>query len=226
MAPKKGNNLTGAERRAATDDLLSHSTNGELARGATGKVGEKCGCSRYAMAHLWKTYQQEKAAGASNPGAECKRHEVQPDLHIFKEKVGQILLKLRTTQKTLASAIGMPKSTFARHMSDLGLKPNTRFLKPKLTVEGKIARLLWAQRWTVSTDQETRKFSAMTNVVHVDEKWFYLCRDKQRYYVTDEEPIPTRRVRHKSHIVKVMFLGAVARPRHDTYANNAFNGKI
>ncbi|CAM9338776.1 unnamed protein product, partial [Scytosiphon promiscuus] len=223
---KKRKNLTGGERRAAIDDLLSYSENGQLARGATGKVGEKYGCSRYAMAHLWKTYQQEKAAGVSNPAAKCKRHKTKQDLTAAKEKVSQLPLNLRTTQRVVAAAIGLPRATFGRRLSDLGLKRTTRFLKPKLTVQGKITRLLWARRWTVSTGPEMRKFSPMTNVVHVDENFFFLCKDKQKYYVADEEAPPSRRVQHKRHIAKVMFLGAVARPRRDTITNTMFDGKI
>ena len=34
------------------------------------------------------------------------------------------------------------------------------------------------------------------------------------------------KVQHKSHIQKVMFLAAVARPRHDTGRNRNFSGKI
>ena len=50
--------------------------------------------------------------------------------------------------------------------------------------------------------------------VHVDEKWFFLCRDGESYLIlSDEEEPPKRYVSHKSHITKVMFLCAMARPR-------------
>ena len=39
------------------------------------------------MAHLCKSYQQEKAVGVANPGEKCKRHKLQQDLTQFKEKV-------------------------------------------------------------------------------------------------------------------------------------------
>ena len=120
----------------------------------------------------------------------------------------------------------MPTATFGRHIADLGLKPNTWFLNPALAVAGKMARLRWAQRWTVSIGSGTQKFSAMANVVHIDEKWFYLVRDKQRYYVRVHELSPTRRVQHECHVVKPMFLGVVARPRRNTSNNTDFDGKI
>jgi len=49
--------------------------------------------------------------------------------------------------------------------------------------------------------------------VHVDEKWFYLCRDGENYIIIYGEEPPKRYVSHKSHITKVMFLCAQARPR-------------
>jgi len=54
----------------------------------------------------------------------------------------------------------------------------------------------------------------MHNEIHVDEKWFFVCRDGETYViVSDEEEPPKRYVNHKSHITKVMFLCAQARPR-------------
>ena len=58
------------------------------------------------------------------------------------------------------------------------------------------------------------KFIDMMNEVHVDEKWFFLCKESNSYIlIADEEEPPKRYVKHKSHIQKVMFLCAQARPR-------------
>ena len=49
--------------------------------------------------------------------------------------------------------------------------------------------------------------------VHVNEKCFLLIDlDLFTYLVPGEAP-PKRRTRHKSHILKVMFLAGIARPR-------------
>lgn len=61
--------------------------------------------------------------------------------------------------------------------------------------------------------------------VHVDEKWFFLCRDGERCtLVSDEEEPPKRHVKHKSHIGKVMFMCALAKPRR--IGNRWWDGKI
>ena len=68
----------------------------------------------------------------------------------------------------------------------------------------------------------------MKRIVMVDEKWFYKFQQgqKYRYYLSQDEELPVAKVQHKSHIQKVMFLAAVARPRHDTGRNRNFSGKI
>ena len=64
---------------------------------------------------------------------------------------------------------------------------------------------------------------------HVDEKWFYISEVTGRVYLSRreaEEDQPHRTCRHKSHILKVMFLAAVACPRFDANGNCTFDGKI
>lgn len=115
-------------------------------------------------------------------------------------------------------------------MKELQVKPQTPCVKPLLATKTKIERLRWARRWTVPTAEVpsggTRRFRGIGNVVCVDEKWFYICNVKQRYYVRDNEPAPSRQAQHKSHITKVMFLGAVERPRRNASNNTDLDGKL
>jgi hypothetical protein len=58
-------------------------------------------------------------------------------------------------------------------------------------------------------------------------QWLYLVQDGGRYYLVltaDEVPPPTISVQHKSHITKVMFLCAVARPRYNNTTRQWFDG--
>jgi hypothetical protein len=69
-------------------------------------------------------------------------------------------------------------------------------------------------------------FDAMYDVVHVDEKLFYVTEARKRFYLLPDEDIPYRPLKHKSHITKVMFLAAVARPRWDWATNTQFGGLL
>ena len=53
----------------------------------------------------------------------------------------------------------------------------------------------------------------MFDTVHINEKWFFVKFDGARVYLADNKDKPEQLVQHKSHICKVMFLAAVARPR-------------
>ena len=62
-------------------------------------------------------------------------------------------------------------------------------------------------------------------MIHIDEKWFYITLVDRTYYLCNDEEAPVRTVQHKSHIQKIMFLTAVARPRFAGHTCS-FDGKI
>ena len=66
----------------------------------------------------------------------------------------------------------------------------------------------------------------MDDIVHLDEKWFYMTRENNTYYLLPGEPPPLRSMTNKNSIVKVMFLTAVAKPRHGEGGVVTFDGKI
>ncbi|XP_027076008.1 uncharacterized protein [Coffea arabica] len=66
----------------------------------------------------------------------------------------------------------------------------------------------------------------MFNVVHVDEKWFYMTKESKMYYLHPEEKQPLRTCKSKKFIANVMFLAAVARLRFDCSYYREFDGKI
>ena len=70
------------------------------------------------------------------------------------------------------------------------------------------------------------QFENMEDLIHIDEKWFFLTKDGQRFIIAADEEEPYRHVQHKNFMTKVMFLCAVARPRYNTNKNAWFDGKI
>ncbi len=55
------------------------------------------------------------------------------------------------------------------------------------------------------------KFIDMFDYVHIDEKWFYLTKGLEKYYLLPDEAEPVRSCKSKRFITKVMFLAVVAR---------------
>ena len=74
--------------------------------------------------------------------------------------------------------------------------------------------------------QDPMKFLDMMDHIHVDEKWFILSQQKERYLLLPEEKNPKQCIKSKSHITKVMFLCAVARPHFNPSVNSWWDGKL
>ena len=89
-----------------------------------------------------------------------------------------------------------------------GLKPHYSSLKTFITKQNKHSWLLYVLELVNQND--STKFQDTNNFIHVDEKRFYLMRDRQQFLFADEE-IPSQGcVCHKGHTTKVVFLCAVA----------------
>ena len=69
-------------------------------------------------------------------------------------------------------------------------------------------------------------FSDMLDRVDIDEKWWYITRVNTSYIIVEGEVAPDRKVAHKSHIIKVMCLTAMARPRQNPLTKEWWDGKI
>ena len=97
-------------------------------------------------------------------------------------------------------------------------------LKPTLTDENKVSRMELALSFIDKND--TSKFEHMEDLIQIDKKWFNLMKDGQHLIIAADEAEPYRHVQHKSFLMKIMFLCAVARPRYDTNKNAWFDGNI
>ena len=97
-------------------------------------------------------------------------------------------------------------------------------LKPMLTEENKMSRMELALSFVDKNN--TSKFKNMEDLIHINEKWFYLMKDGQRFIIVADKEDPYRHVQYKSFLMKIMFLCVVARPRYDTNKNAWFDGKI
>ena len=155
------------------------------------------------------------------------------DYRAMAESVELVEHESRGTLREIATKLGVGTSTLWRIMQESGddggqvILPHTNPLLPLLTAEHKIARTFYARS---RLNLQTGLFDSFDAEVHVDEKWFYITRQSQRMYITQREKeavvVPTRRVVHKSHITKVMFLAATARPLFDEEGACTFDGKI
>ena len=129
-----------------------------------------------------------------------------------------------TDSKKAGNVIGVSKTTVHHWIVDSTIRVHSNFLKPVLMEENKVAWLIMALD---SRDpQDPMKFLDMMDRIHVDEKWFFLSQQKERYLLLPEEKNPKWCVKSKSHITKVMFLCAIAHPCFNPSVNSWWDGKL
>ncbi|KAG7337821.1 hypothetical protein IV203_012706 [Nitzschia inconspicua] len=152
------------------------------------------------------------------------------DRDMLLQEIKNIDPTARRTIRSLAGAVGIPVMTIWRMKQSKKLKVHTMALKPKLNDDHRLNRLFHCiakiDKNTINSVAEMT-FKSMYNEIHIDEKWFFLVRDGLRCIVTQDEPPPKAiSVSHKSHITKVMFLSALARPRFNHTTRQEFDGLI
>ena len=140
------------------------------------------------------------------------------------EGIKNIPLRKRQTQRKLAASLGVSKTTVQRWIVDSTIRVHCNSLKPVLTEENKVAQLIMALE--ARDPQDPSKFLDMMDHIHVNEKWFFLSRQRERYLLLPEEKNLKRCIKSKLHITKVMFLCAVARPHFNPSANSWWDGKL
>ena len=124
--------------------------------------------------------------------------------------------------RALADLLNMPLQTLHEYFKRGVLLRYTSRIRPQLTDANKVARLKWA----LDHVKADLTMHDMMDLVHVDEKWFFMARITNKLYLLPGEEPPHRATKSKRFIGKVMFLSAVARPRWDDTNNCMFDGKI
>ena len=133
-------------------------------------------------------------------------------------------LRKQQTQRKLATSMGVSKTTVQRWIVASTIRVHSNLLKHILTEENKLARLLMANHFR--DPQDPSKYQDMHDHIHLDEKWFFLTQEKEHYLLVSGEKNPKRCIKHKSHITKVLFLCAVARPCFNMSVNSWWDGKL
>ncbi|XP_074290123.1 uncharacterized protein LOC141616863 [Silene latifolia] len=200
--------------------------NGKLKHGYINERVYEFGVTRLTISTIWKDVREQLKAGkVINVARKYKGSKATRFIDV--EKVKTIELKDRMCLKDLAFGLGLPITTVWRLVKKGEMKSHTSDIKPSLTPQNKITRLHWVlSKISASSLGGNLIFDAMYDVVHIDEKHFYLTRVTTRYYLLPNEEKPHRTCQSKRFITKVMFMAAVARPRYDEDGVVLFDGKI
>lgn len=116
------------------------------------------------------------------------------------------------------------KTTMWRWFQRLDVVEKFSFVKPLLKPKHLQRRLEFVLDKLEPYNATHFRVKDQTLHLHLDEKWFYVVREKRRLKLLPGMLHITQAVRHKSHIKKVMFIAVVGMP-HDR-DNISFDGKI
>jgi hypothetical protein len=89
------------------------------------------------------------------------------------------------------------------------IAPHSSAIRPHLQDHHQFARVLYS---VANHDIDSGQYHDYFDSVHVDKKWFFLTEGQLNLYIVPGETVHVRLVGHKSHILKLMFLAAIARP--------------
>jgi hypothetical protein len=147
------------------------------------------------------------------------------------EKTLNVPMTERGTYRNLAAQLNVPKNVVSSMVKEGVLRVHQSHVKPLLNEKQKQARYAFAVskidlRSLTEDPDKAWQYEAMMDEVHVDEKWFDETFESRKFLLVNEEEDPIRKTRHKSHIPKIMFLSAQARPRRDPHTKHWWDGKI
>ncbi|XP_047965714.1 uncharacterized protein LOC125210186 [Salvia hispanica] len=196
--------------------LLKHNHDGVLARGAVMEAAETFEVNRKTVYRLWKAAKEQMQRGepASMEG-KIKGYHHADILQLDEEKVRNLSTLERASLRKMAVKLNVSKSTVGQWVKEGKLRPHTNAIKPALTNMNKLARVRWSlSQLQPQITQGRVQYQSMHNVVHIDEKWFYMTK------ASDRTKTPDRL------ITKVMFMYAVSRPHFGMDGQATYDGKV
>ena len=218
------------QQKRALGLLLARLEDGVLPWGSFTIVADEIGVSRSTICRLWRQTRGAREqsliitpeiASQNNSCTNCLKYSHAE----FRQGLKEIPWRHRKTYCSTAKAMGVTLSTVQRMLLHRDVcRVHTSSLKPTLMEENKMSRMELALSFIDKNN--TSKFEDMEDLIHIDEKWFYLTKDGQHFIIAVDKEEPYRHVQHKSFLMKIMFLCAVARPRYDTRKNAWFDRKI
>ena len=200
-----------------------------MRRGAFTIVAKCFGMARSTVHCLWNRVVRMRAQGHiislefHSHKKNSRRPPIYPSEYVC-EGIKNMPLHKRRTQRKLAALLGVSKTTVQCWIVDSTIQVHSNSLKPVLIEENKVAWLIMVL--DAHDPQDPTKFLDMMDCIHIDEKWFFLSRQKERYLLLPEEKNPKRCIKSKSHITKVMFLCAIAHPCFNPSVNSWWDGKL
>jgi DNA-binding Lrp family transcriptional regulator len=202
----------------------------KLKRGSINEAAIKYNVSRKSVSRLWERAITCLRNGTSVDVSNRKIGNAgRKRISLNLKDIKKLPPRKRRTIRALSSSIGVSASTVQRRLKEGNdIRRMSSSVKPFLTEKNKIERMSFAisQIENQSLLIGEPVFNPLYDVVHIDEKWFYMKMDTERYILVKGEKPPERSCKSKHFIDKIMFISAQARPRWDPAKKKMWDGKI
>ncbi|XP_057523873.1 uncharacterized protein LOC130803689 [Amaranthus tricolor] len=150
---------------------------------------------RKTITRLWKEVHKQKKNNNTAINLNNKRigRQAPNKIQFEDEKFKSIKFELKGTQHSVAKQIEVSQSTISRWKKDIVIRKHTNAIKHTLNDNNKLHRLSFAlSKLQYEEHIDYFKFKPHNNIVHIDEKHFYLTRELQTYYLGPGEVEPHR----------------------------------
>ncbi|XP_057785529.1 uncharacterized protein LOC131003072 [Salvia miltiorrhiza] len=205
--------------------LQNQQLDGTIRHKAQKEAAQMYGLTTRSIRTIWMEVKHQQSQGIPVHFQQRSRGIIHKDKwKIDEEKIRNLSVLERSTIRKMAKKLNVSKSLLGIWIKEKLIRPHTSAIKPALSKVNKLARLKFALSH-LRFDDDTLKFQSTRNVIHIDEKWFFMTKTTDIYYLLPNEIEPHRSCQSKRFIQKVMFMSVVGRPHFSSEGECLFDGK-
>ena len=173
--------LTPATKQLLLLKLCQISVNDKIPRGCLSELAIEFNCSPRTVHRVWKKRFTGNVETLRK--GRCGR-KVRFSEEEVNNRIAAVPLSQRQTLRDTGEATGIAKSTLARYLKSNVFKRTNTTLRPLLTDANKIRRLEFCLQFL---NPQTGRFKPMNNIIHIDEKWFNMEKNRRKFYLAKHE---------------------------------------
>ncbi|XP_021717683.1 uncharacterized protein LOC110685465 [Chenopodium quinoa] len=225
--PKSRKQLTVMQKREMVDAILLKLDGEDFPRGFLSQIAINFNIHRSTTLRLFTKIKKQMAQGNVIDVRNKRLGKTGPRPTEYTDEFLQsVPLYKRTTERSYGAALNISHVTIHKLKKKGRLRTHTSTNHPALTSNHKIARLKWVLSHLLPAEQNGNpKFEDMQEVIHIDEKWFYLNPETRRFYLLPNEPNPYRCQQSRRFKVKGIFMAAISKPIFDSHGHVLHDGK-
>ncbi|XP_047938773.1 uncharacterized protein LOC125186447 [Salvia hispanica] len=192
QGPRASLSLSIQEKNLIVQFLQQQCRAGALPHGSLKDAAKKFKVHARTVSRLWRivSHQMEQGEPVVMKGKASGYTKTKGKINLDEVKFRHLSMLERSSIRKLAMKMQVSKTTAGRWSKANKIRPHTNAIKPALTDANKILRMRWCLTHIHPTIVEGKLLYHVH--VHIDEKWFYMTKTSDRYYLLPDEDEPYR----------------------------------